>query len=65
MIEPSDKLLSPMTVARVLGVKKRTVYKYLREDKLDGVKLSERNIRIYQSSVEKFAGIKLSREDVK
>lgn len=43
----------PSEVARQLGVSRSTIYRWFWEGKLQGIKFSEKNIRIAVESVEK------------
>jgi excisionase family DNA binding protein len=47
------KLVRPREVAQQLAVSKATVYRWFWEGKLKGVKLTNRSLRILQSSVDK------------
>jgi excisionase family DNA binding protein len=51
---PNDTLLKPKDVARVLQLNIRTVYRYVREEKLHVVRLSAREFRIWQSELDRF-----------
>lgn len=46
------ELLRPREVAQKLAVSRSTVYRWFWEGKLQGVKLSNRSLRILKSSVE-------------
>ncbi|MBM4286962.1 MAG: helix-turn-helix domain-containing protein [Deltaproteobacteria bacterium] len=47
------EFIRPSEVADRLGVSRSTIYRWFWEGKLQGVKFSDRNIRILKSSVEK------------
>lgn len=49
-----DRLLKPKEVAARLNVKTDYVLQLFRAEQLDGIQLSERVIRIFESSVEQF-----------
>jgi excisionase family DNA binding protein len=48
-----EKFIRPSEVARQLGVSRSTIYRWFWEGKLNGIKFSEKNIRISINSVEK------------
>ena len=50
----NDKLLKPKEVARKLQLDIRTIYRYIREEKLHIVRISAREFRIRQSELDRF-----------
>jgi excisionase family DNA binding protein len=50
----TDELLKPKEVARELQVDIRTVYRYIRQEKLRVVRLSAREFRIRRSELDRF-----------
>lgn len=54
----ADPLLTVNTVAKMFGVTTYTVRLWLREGKLQGVKLNNERWRVRQSEVERFANVK-------
>jgi excisionase family DNA binding protein len=49
-----DKLLRADQAARRLGVTDRQVRRLVRQGKIEGQRLSERNLRVRESAVEKY-----------
>ena len=50
----TDELLKPKEVARELQVDIRTIYRYIREQRLRVVRLSTREFRIRRSELDRF-----------
>jgi excisionase family DNA binding protein len=48
----SEKLVRPSLVAEMLSVSRSTIYRWFWNNKLRGVKLTNRTLRIYQSSID-------------
>lgn len=51
---PTDKLLKPHIVAKMLDVSRMTIYRLYHYGELEGLRTSPRNIRIFQSSIDKY-----------
>jgi excisionase family DNA binding protein len=49
-----DRLLTVEGVAELLQLKARTVRKYIREGKIESVKINHRTVRVRQSAVDAF-----------
>lgn len=47
-----EKLLRPSAIAKQLEVHRGTVYRWIREGKLRGLKLTGGTIRVFESSLE-------------
>lgn len=49
-----DKLLTPLQVAKKLGVCEHTIYRYIKAGKLKAIKLTPRNFRIEKKDFNRF-----------
>ena len=53
-VQTNEELLKPKQVARELQSNIRTVYRYIRQEKLRVVRLSAREFRIQRSELDRF-----------
>jgi len=49
-----DKLLTPLQIAKKLGVCEHTVYRYIKAGKLKAIRLTPRNFRIDEKDFTRF-----------
>ena len=49
-----NKLLTPLQIAKKLGVCEHTIYRYIRAEKLKVIKLTPRNFRITEKDLNQF-----------
>jgi len=54
MLENKEKMLRPIHVAKMLDVSRMTVYRLFQFGELEGIRTSPRNIRIFESSIQKY-----------